>query len=86
MNTQYIDLLRNRLQRRTQDLIDTPGDLIAFHHTVLRYWDFLISEPTLSGMLDVLLLAHPELEEKIERILRSEVVDAECVKGLQQLQ
>lgn len=73
MNTQYISLLRNRLQRRTQDLLDTPGDFIAFHHAILRYWDFLVYEPTLSGVLNGLSLAYPDLEEQIERIQLNEL-------------
>jgi hypothetical protein len=79
MNTELVQNLRNKLQRRIRRLNAVSQH--HFHSTLRQFWAFLHGQPILLGIIDQLLPRFPDLGTLVEKQTKSrEVVacDDEC--------
>jgi len=67
MNTEYIQNLRYKLQKRVRRLNST--EFQVFHFSLKQFWGFLKSHPIFNGILDDLEHRNPLMEVEAEKIV-----------------
>jgi hypothetical protein len=67
MNTDYLQTLRYKLQRRFRRLNSTGFEL--FHFALLQFWGMISKNPTLAGILDSLEAQAVTISAEVEKLL-----------------
>jgi hypothetical protein len=67
MDSEYLQSLRNKLQKRVRNLNSTGFEV--YHHLLKQFWGFLQSYPIFIGIFEDLAHRCPTMEEEVQKMI-----------------